>query len=73
MSFGTYKTLALLTNEKVWSYGTFLDCEILKKVKAKAFPVAKESDRVSEWPLALVHINIIGSYPKKVILVTGLG
>lgn len=55
-----YKMLALLGDEKVKSCDNFLDCQVCKSVKSKAYSVAKESDQVSEQ----VHADVIGAYPK---------
>lgn len=57
------KMLAMLGEEKVKPCSYFLDCQVCKNEKPKAYLVAKESGRVSTRPLALVHMDVISPYP----------
>lgn len=65
MGYIINKTLSLLGNEKVKKCDCFLNCQVFKSVKSKICPVEKHSGRVSERPLTLVHMDVVGPYPKK--------
>lgn len=57
------KILDMLGRDKVSKCSNFPDCQICKKVKAKAYPLAKTRSRVTCRPLELVHMDVLGKMP----------
>lgn len=53
------KTLALLGGHEVANCNNFLDYQLCKQVKAKAYPKSKTSSRVTTRPLDLVHMDVM--------------